>query len=293
MEDVYWAFARERLRMYRRRLKGKTPVTEDPILARHRFTNAYRASDRVSQKLIEIQYDPSYSYKGREVIFRTLLFKLFNKLETWELIVQNVKPHSKNLPEIRKLLDGRKGLYSAAYIQASPAGAGVQKAMAHLDLLQEMIDGDFHKRLKLAGSLQELYERLLEIRSFGSFLAFQYAIDLNYSDLWEFDENSFVVPGPGALDGISKILPGMDPVKAIRYMTDRAIDGMEGKTLFGRQLHLIDCQNLFCEISKYTRISHPMVVGVSGRTTIKQIYHPRNEPLPKPKFPPFWELGRD
>lgn len=293
MEDVYWEFARERLKMYRRRLKGKTPVTDDPILSQYRFTNAYRASDRVSQKLIEIQYDPSYSYKGREVIFRTLLFKLFNKLETWELIVQNVQPHSKNLPEIRKLLDGKKGLYSAAYIQASPAGTGVQKALAHLDLLQEMIDENFHKKLKLAGSLGELYRLLLGVRSFGSFLAFQYAIDLNYSDLWEFDENSFVVPGPGALDGISKILPGMDPVKAIQYMTDRAPDMMEGKTLFGRQLHLIDCQNLFCEISKYTRVSHPTILGSSGRTTIKQIYHPRNEPLPKPRFPPFWELKRD
>lgn len=296
MEDVYWSFARERLKMYRRRLKGKTPVTEDPILAQYRFTNAYRASDRVSQKLIEIQYDPSYSYKGREVIFRTLLFKLFNKLETWELITKNVKPHSKNLPEIRKLLDGQKGLYSAAYIQASPAGAGVQKAMAHLDLLQEMIDENFHRRLKLAGSLQELYELLLTVRSFGPFLAFQYAIDLNYSDLWEFDENEFVVPGPGALDGISKIFPGRQfrsPEAAIQHMVKVAPDNMEGKTLFGRQLHLIDCQNLFCEISKYTRVSHPTIRGVAERTTIKQLYHPRNEPLPKPKFPPFWELGRD
>lgn len=290
MEDVYWAFARERLKMYRRRLKGKTPVTDDPILSQYRFTNAYRASDRVSQKLIEIQQDPRYSYKGREVIFRTLLFKLFNKLETWELITKKTQPTVENIPKIRKLLADKKGIYSAAYIQPSPGGTGVPKAVAHLNLLEKLFDDNFHKYLKRATSLQELYERLTEVRTFGPFLAFQYAIDLNYSDLWEFDENSFVVPGPGALDGISKILPGMDPVKAIQYMTDRAPDNMEGLTLFGRQLQLIDCQNLFCEISKYTRISHPTVRGVAGRTTIKQVYHPRAEPLPKPRFPVFWEL---
>src|SRR3546814_5259976 len=70
------------------------------------------------------------------------------------------------------------------------------------------------------------------------------------------------------------------PVKAIRRMTKRAPDNMRGLTLFGRQLHLIDCQNLFCEISKYTRVSHPDIAGVSGRTTIKQEYRPMQAKMP-------------
>jgi len=51
---------------------------------------------------------------------------------------------------------------------------------------------------------REVYERLLRYPGLGPFLAFQYAIDLNYSDLLDFDEDDFVVAGPGALDGISK-----------------------------------------------------------------------------------------
>ena len=49
--DVYWAFAAERQKIYRRRLDGRTgaELTSDPVLSTHRFTNAYRASDRVSQ----------------------------------------------------------------------------------------------------------------------------------------------------------------------------------------------------------------------------------------------------
>lgn len=39
----------------------------------------------------------------------------------------------------------------------------------------------------------------------GKFLAFQYAIDINYSELCDFSEMDYVVAGPGAHSGISKI----------------------------------------------------------------------------------------
>ncbi len=289
MEKVYWRFARRRLKLYFKRLEGPATAS-DPILAKYRFTNAYRASDRVSQKLIEIQYDDRYEDSAKEVFFRTMLFKLFNKLETWELITASCDPHSSNIKWISDLLEGRSGLYSAAYIQASPAGKGVPKARAHLELIGEMLEAKVHRAVKRARSLEQVFEIMKEVRSFGNFLAYQYAIDLNYSSIVDFDENDFVVPGPGALDGISKIMPGVDPVRAIRRMTKRAPDNMRGLTLFGRQLHLIDCQNLFCEISKYTRVSHPDIAGVSGRTTIKQEYRPIQAPMPKPFFPPKWEL---
>ena len=61
------------------------PWTADPIIARHKFTNAYRASDRVSQFLIKhVVYEGEQS--PEEVFFRTILFKLFNKIETWEML---------------------------------------------------------------------------------------------------------------------------------------------------------------------------------------------------------------
>ncbi len=290
MEDVYWKFANERLRIYKRSLLPNRPqfLTKDPILHLHRFTNAYRAADRVSQKLISIQYE-NPDDDPKQLFFKTLLFKLFNKLETWDLITASVDPHTRNIPAIRKLLKDKAKIYSAAYIQASPGPAGQSKADAHLDLLQELIDNKFYTTIARAKSLQEVYNLLKTIRSFGDFLAFQYTIDLNYSTLVNFSEHDFVVPGPGCIDGVSKIFPGMDPRVAIRRMTDKAPARMNDD-LFGRELHPIDCQNLFCEISKYTRLSHPDIIGSSGRTTIKQKYHRRTEPLPLPVFPPKWNI---
>jgi len=48
---------------------------------------------------------------------------------------------------------------------------------------------------------------MMVLRSYpaiGGFLAYQYFIDLNYTPVLMFDEMEFVVPGPGAQDGIRK-----------------------------------------------------------------------------------------
>jgi len=61
------------------------PWTDDPILSAFKFTNVYGASDRFSQFLTrEVIYEGDQSI--REVFFRVILFKLFNKIETWQLI---------------------------------------------------------------------------------------------------------------------------------------------------------------------------------------------------------------
>ena len=51
--DAYWRFAAERQQVfYRRARREPPPWTDDPILDRFKFCNAFRASDRVSQYLI-------------------------------------------------------------------------------------------------------------------------------------------------------------------------------------------------------------------------------------------------
>ena len=84
--DTYWRFAAERLAMFYRRYTDPIgPWTSDSILKAYRFTNAYRAADRVSQYLIrEVQARPDRPQTAREIFFRTMLFKIFNRIDTWE-----------------------------------------------------------------------------------------------------------------------------------------------------------------------------------------------------------------
>ncbi len=92
--ESYWRFAAERQDVFFRRARGETrPWTEDVILTTYKFTNAYRASDRASQYLIRhVIYRADLPSAPREVFFRILLFKLFNKIETWELLERASRP---------------------------------------------------------------------------------------------------------------------------------------------------------------------------------------------------------
>lgn len=305
--ESYWRFAAERHAMYERRLAGNPhPWTESLILKTYRFTNVFRAADRVSQYLIsEVQYREDRSQAPAELVFRTLLFKIFNRIDTWTYLEDRLGPmswQSADLNAIGLALDeamttGQR-IYSAAYIMPPPALGHARKHMNHLALIARMMDDGLAGRLQRAHSLREVYELIAPYPGLGPFLAFQYAIDLNYSNLLDFDEDDFVVAGPGALDGIAKCFGAMAskvPDVVIHEMVDRQTKefqrlGLEFNGLFGRRLRPIDCQNLFCEISKFARVAHPNVVGISGRTRIKQGYTVSSDALPMQVFPPRWGL---
>lgn len=305
--DTYWRFAAERLAMYYRRLADPfSSCTTDPILSAFRFTNTYRAADRVSQYLIsEVQAGPDRSQAPREVFFRTILFKIFNRIETWEALERQLGPITwENLDAtaldqaLESLRRRGQSIYSAAYIMPSPAYGHPRKHSNHVALLLQMMENRLPDRIRQAPSLRTVYELILSYPGIGPFLAFQYTIDLNYSALLDFDEADLVVAGPGALDGISKCFSdtgGATAEDVIYGMTARqekefARLGLRFPGLFGRPLQPIDCQNVFCEISKYARVAHPQIAGVANRTRIKQIYRPHQSPLPTPKFPSRWGL---
>jgi hypothetical protein len=305
--ETYWRFAAERLTIfYRRRRDPVGPWTTDPILRAYRFTNVFRAADRVSQYLIrEIQYRADRSQEPREVFFRTILFKIFNKIETWEALEYAHGPLSWRAVDLdaidrtlSRLRAGGQSIYSAAYIMPSPPFGRARKHSNHLAVIARMMAERLPDRLHQAPDLRTVYERILDYPGLGRFLAFQYAIDLNYSTLLDFDEADFVVAGPGALDGISKCFSTTDARSAeelIRWVTGRqeiefARRGLDFDGLFGRRLQPIDCQNLFCEVSKYTRIAHPEIRGIANRQRIKQVYRRNDRDLPVLSFPPQWKL---
>jgi hypothetical protein len=129
--DTYWRFAANRQAAYEaRQRQAQGPWTTDPILQRHRFTNCYRAADRVSQYLIR-----NISYGGRqeseEVVFRTLLFKLFNRIETWKLLVDEFGEPSwadysfeRYESVLGETFARGMRLYSAAYVMPPPRLGG-------------------------------------------------------------------------------------------------------------------------------------------------------------------------
>lgn len=306
---AYWQFAAERQRIFFKRLaRSNTPLTEDPVLNLFRFTNAYRASDRVSQYLIRnVIYRDDLPFDEVNVFFRVLLFKLFNKIETWQLLERKLGAitwESYRFSDYDRLLSAKRAagerIYSAAYIMPSGKSAfGYDaKHQNHLRMIEHLVKENYPARLASCRSMADAFALLRTVPTLGPFLAYQYATDLNYSTLTDFSESDFVVAGPGALDGIEKCFigaKGLNPADVIRYMysnQERHFSnlGIDFETLWGRRLQLIDCQNVFCEISKYARVAFPQYTGSAGRTRIKQKFVPKGE-LPAPWFPPKWDIN--
>ncbi|WP_061236502.1 nucleotide kinase domain-containing protein [Leptospira santarosai] len=302
--DVYWKFAFERQEIYFKRVLGNSsPWTSDPILREFKFTNVYRAADRVSQFLIKnIIYKGSQ--KSEEIIFRILLFKLFNRIETWKELEHYLGPiewKSYNFEKYSKAFDymisEKRKIYSAAYIMPSPSFGYPKKHLNHLRLIEFILKDKFARKIESSPSFQKIVDILLGYRSIGYFLSYQLAIDINYSEVINFSEMDFVVPGPGAKDGIRKCfydtatLSDSDIIKAMSEMAEEQFKrlGLKFKDLWGRPLQLIDCQNLFCEVDKYSRVYLPEIKGKTGRIKIKQRYSEKYE-LIEPWFPPKWNL---
>lgn len=272
----------------------------------HKFTNAYRASDRVSQFLIRhVTYTGDQS--PRELFFRTMLFKLFNRIETWDYMTSRLGEVSAETYSFEdydrvliEMLAARRPIYSGAYIM--PSGkttfGSPYKHRNHLQLLERMMEDDVALRIAEAGNMARAFDLMRSYPMIGNFLAYQFVTDLNYSKLAAFSEMEFTIPGPGALDGIHKCfsdLGGLNEADIIRLVADRQEAefeqrGLEFRRLGDRRLQLIDVQNIFCEVSKYARIEHPEIGGTNRRSRIKQRFRPSSEPISY-WFPPKWGIN--
>jgi hypothetical protein len=234
-----------------------------------------------------------------------LLFRFFNKPSTWRALNNafgEITTDSFDVEAFGLILDQMlmrdERVYSAAYIVPPPPFGAKRKHRNHLMLIDHMLHSGLDHDLASAESLQAVYETIASYPSLGPFLAYQLAIDFNYTTLLDFDENDFVVPGPGARSGIAKCfvdLDGLSHEDVIRWMVDTQEEQLDQyelgfHDLFGRPLTLIDCQNLFCETDKYARIVHPNVRGTGNRTRIKQQFVPHGSP-PTPFFPPKWGIN--
>lgn len=278
------------------------------MLAAYKFTNAYRASDRVSQYLIRnVIYRNDLADSPREVFFRILLFKLFNKIETWELLEKSFGPITfedygfEHYDQVltQAMQDGHK-IYSAAYIMppGSRSFGRDLKHQNHLLLLERMMQDRLPEQLAHACTMKEGFEKLRAYPTIGDFLAYQFITDINYSEVTDFSEMDFVVPGPGARNGLRKCFAdtgGFNESDLIRLVADLQEEeferlGLDFPSLWGRRLQLIDCQNLFCEVDKYARVAHPEIEGYTGRKRIKQKFRPILTPV-ELFYPPKWELN--
>lgn len=302
----YFYFIQERMNIFWKKYRNTDKLTDDPILQTYKFTNVYRACDRVSQYLIRnVIYKDLGRYSPEDLLLRILVFKVFNKIETWEYLNRENEITTKtyNVQKLTEALTKRQQttpIFSNAYMMAGSHAEYKGIPSKHQVWLQ-MVDDRFIKnkgiqKVLTAKSMAEVYTQLREYPLIGDFLAYQYTIDFNYSPFLNFDEDSFVKAGVGAVRGIKKCFAyyGNTYEEAICYTQEHFHELQEryGFTAFcplpGREPKLIDLQNCFCETDKYLRARMPELKV--GNVRIKQLYKPSSDEIDY-FFPVKWGVS--
>ena len=303
--DLYWYFANERQNIFIKKLNGDTPPwTNDSILKTYKFCNSYRVNDRVSQYLLKNVIYNGKTYKDEDMLFRIILFKLFNKESTWELLLKEFKDITLSTFDIKEYskvltnaINNNTKIYNDAYISCATKAFGYdRKHDNHLALLNKMfiIDKVQDKILKCT-NMEQAFKIIKSYPLIGNFMAYQLITDINYSNIVDWKEDEFTVAGPGSLRGIKKCFidkGNLSNEDIIRYMYNHQDEefkrlNLDFKTIGNRKLQLIDIQNIFCELDKYCREKVPSLK--SNRTKIKKRYIPKQTKI-EYIYPPKWNI---
>lgn len=305
--DLYWYFACERQNIFWKKINGDpAPWTHDKILQEYKFCNSYRVNDRVSQYLLKNVIYNGNNYNYEDMLFRIILFKLFNKESTWELLsknfgdilLKNFNTKKYSIVLENAISNGTK-IYNDAYISCANKAFGYdRKHDNHLALLDKMFNIDkMQDKIIKSNTMQDAFNIIKGYPLIGNFMAYQLVTDINYSAFVNWKENEFTVAGPGSLRGIKKCfidkgtMTNEDIIKYMYMHQDEEFKrlNLNFKRIGNRPLQLIDCQNIFCELDKYCRQALPDLK--SNRTKIKKHYVPKKDKI-EYIYPPKWEISR-
>lgn len=305
--DLYWYFACERQNIFWKKINGDpAPWTHDKILQEYKFCNSYRVNDRVSQYLLKNVIYNGNNYNYEDMLFRIILFKLFNKESTWELLsknfgdilLKNFNTKKYSIVLENAISNGTK-IYNDAYISCANKAFGYdRKHDNHLALLDKMFNIDkMQDKIIKCNTMQDAFNIIKGYPLIGNFMAYQLVTDINYSAFVNWKENEFTVAGPGSLRGIKKCfidkgtMTNEDIIKYMYMHQDEEFKrlNLNFKRIGNRPLQLIDCQNIFCELDKYCRQALPDLK--SNRTKIKKHYVPKKDKI-EYIYPPKWEISR-
>lgn len=305
--DLYWYFACERQNIFWKKINGDpAPWTHDKILQEYKFCNSYRVNDRVSQYLLKNVIYNGNNYNYEDMLFRIILFKLFNKESTWELLsknfgdilLKNFNTKKYSIVLENAISNGTK-IYNDAYISCANKAFGYdRKHDNHLALLDKMFNIDkMQDKIIKCNTMQDAFNIIKGYPLIGNFMAYQLVTDINYSAFVNWKENEFTVAGPGSLRGIKKCfidkgtMTNEDIIKYMYMHQDEEFKrlNLNFKRIGTRPLQLIDCQNIFCELDKYCRQALPDLK--SNRTKIKKHYVPKKDKI-EYIYPPKWEISR-
>jgi hypothetical protein len=278
--DPFFSYARERYDMLLRRRAGQpAPWTSDPILQKYRFCNVFREDDRTTEWFKLRVRDPLRHRS--EVIFATIAFRWFNKVETCKILHQQGLLTSWDESMVRTRLHGIKPLITGAYMIKTPAG------MTKLEGLIDCINNVWEDRHSLVSDLRNIgclrlaHERLMVYPYLGSFMAYEVVTDLRHTTVLgdvRASASSWAAAGPGCARGLGRLLGNVrefnynsarDQKRMLAVMSELLVMSEQPEYWPAEwpRWEMRDIEHVSCETDKYERAR-------LGTGAPKQLYRP-------------------
>lgn len=267
-------------------LKKPQPWTNDPVLKEFRFTNVRREHDRETLWLIRnVTSNPKVSYEDK--LMNCILFRLFNKHETSELISQPIHFSKKYDPEVYRAVFKATEVHDPHYIFFTGAfiTGGMKRAlkwylpkgteedsmpMRVMKFMEYLYNDGVVDKIKACMTQKSVYDLLRGYLGIGDFLAYQMFVDMTYIKEFPFSENEFTAAGPGCKNGLNYLFidrDGMTYEECLFWLRENLGDLFQdvlGKPWdpdklfrdlpeYDRCLNVMSLENCFCELSKYIR----------------------------------------
>jgi hypothetical protein len=177
--DTLFKWMAERDQIRKRRLAGQpAPWSDDPVFIEHKFCHVFRIYDRGTQFLLRNVINKG-SQGHQELCFRVILFKLFNRISTWNLLEKALAPLSwasfdlEAYEDVLAEASQSSSLYTGAYQIPAPNLGDNLGFKNHLLLLQLMMEEDLPGQLLRRKHMRDAHELIQLYPGMGPFLSYQ------------------------------------------------------------------------------------------------------------------------
>ena len=285
--DLFWKYIIERYKIYLKKKSGEEyPWTEDDILLKWKFTNVFRETDPGTLFVIN-NIIPNFFSDFENLLFNIIIYRIYNKIDTFEHIGnQKITDYDITVLEksLREIVANDNKVFTNAFIVPSyrficPEKDKIGRTCILIDKIREKIP-EISEKILLNNRSEYTFNEILKLPGIGKFLSYQICVDLGYWNKEIFDEDKFVVAGPGCINGLNKLFidkKKMSYEDCIFYLVKKQYEGFQNNNIdinsFFKDrknpcLNLMSIENCLCEISKYLKIYYK-----DGRARNKYIYN--------------------
>lgn len=282
----FWYWIHERQEIWQKRVNEglPRPWTNDKILQEYKFTHACRDLDRLSiyyikQVLSKLQ-DTEQSKK--EVMLNTMIYRLFCRLDTWEMFgylhLDNWDTEWENAKALLRAKKKRgEPVFTDAYYVNDLHAANpdpvtrhdkTENAICLIEIWYNRLD-EIYNNVAFSASMRDALEYLKTLPCVGHFTAYEWVCDFawshTYTDVqlvpWTID--SYTNVGPGAQRGLRYVFENRGNLSELQciiylraaakhYMAELGYDDLKLPPEVP-ELNLRCIEHSLCEYQKYRK----------------------------------------